>query len=139
MDLDGEWFDRDTDIYGQYPALRASRERLVDWHHTTFMASRNDDPAGGRMKGAILGHIVMDEDPEDVLRKGSGTLCESLLMVQAKEGNIVCPNKQSDPLESFHNGHLLESETYIGGHVECLEAGIIHFTKLPSLTPPTHL
>ena len=66
--------------------------------------------------------------PEDVLRKGSGTLCESLLMVQAKEGNIVCPNKQSDPLESFHNGHLLESETYIGGHVECLEAG--EFTAL---------
>ena len=82
---------------------------------------------------------VIPMGPEDVLRKGSGTLCESLLMVQAKEGNIVCPNKQSDPLESFHNGHLLESETYIGGHVECLEAGNIHFTKLLSLTLPTHL
>ncbi len=22
------------------------------------------------------------------------------------------------------NGHLLESETYIGGHVECLESGV---------------
>ena len=68
---------------------------------------------------------VIPMGPEDVLRKGSGTLCESLLMVQAKEGSIVCPNKQSDPLESFHNGHLLESETYIGGHVECLEAGAV--------------
>ena len=73
---------------------------------------------------------VIPMGPEDVLRKGSGTLCESLLMVQAKEGNIVCPNKQSDPLESFHNGHLLESETYIGGHVECLEAGMIHYVFL---------
>ena len=27
-------------------------------------------------------------------RKGSGTLCESLLMVEAFRGNIVCPNKQ---------------------------------------------
>lgn len=61
---------------------------------------------------------------EDVLRKGSGTLCEALLMVEAYRGNIICPNKQNDPLESFHNGHLLESETYIGGHVECLEAGV---------------
>ena len=31
---------------------------------------------------------------EDVLRKGSGTLCEQLLMVEAFRGNIVCPNKQ---------------------------------------------
>ena len=79
---------------------------------------------------------VIPMGPEDVLRKGSGTLCESLLMVQAKEGNIVCPNKQSDPLESFHNGHLLESETYIGGHVECLEAGVsIMYIYLASSCP----
>jgi DNA polymerase epsilon subunit 1 len=76
--------------------------------------------------------------PEDVLRKGSGTLCEALLMVEAYRGNIVCPNKQVDPLTSFHNGHLLESETYIGGHVECLEAGVFRadipakFTLVPS-------
>ena len=29
-----------------------------------------------------------------VLRKGSGTLCEALLMVQAFHANIVFPNKQ---------------------------------------------
>jgi DNA polymerase epsilon subunit 1 len=62
--------------------------------------------------------------PEDVLRKGSGTLCEALLMVQACEKNIICPNKQIDPLSKFHKGHLLESETYIGGKVECLETGV---------------
>lgn len=56
-DLDGEWFDAETDLYGTYRALRASRERLVDWHH-------NQDPTG-RMKGALLGHVVMDEQPED--------------------------------------------------------------------------
>eukprot|EP00966_Prymnesium_polylepis_P294167 6793897-Prymnesium_polylepis.5 len=59
-----------------------------------------------------------------VLRKGSGTLCESLLMVEAYNANVICPNKQvDDPTASFE-GHLLESETYVGGHVECLQTGI---------------
>lgn len=75
---------------------------------------------------------------EDVLRKGSGTLCEALLMVEAYKGNIICPNKQTEALERFYEGHLLDSETYIGGHVECLEAGVFRadipekFSMVPS-------
>ena len=61
---------------------------------------------------------------EDVLRKGSGTLCEALLMVEAYKGGIICPNKQVTKAERFHNGHPLESDTYVGGHVESLESGI---------------
>ena len=61
--------------------------------------------------------------PEDVLRKGSGTLCETLLMVQATRKNIICPNSQKDSVK-FYQGHLLEGETYIGGKVECLETGV---------------
>ena len=34
--------------------------------------------------------------PEDVLNKGSGSLCESLLMIAAYRKNIICPNKQVD-------------------------------------------
>jgi DNA polymerase epsilon subunit 1 len=67
---------------------------------------------------------IIPMGPEDVLRKGSGTLCEALLMVQACEKGIICPNKEKEPLEKFHEGHLLESETYIGGKVECLETGV---------------
>jgi len=67
---------------------------------------------------------IIPMPPADVLRKGSGTLCEVLLMVKAADGGILCPNKQQKELAKFHNGHLLESETYIGGHVECLESGI---------------
>lgn len=67
---------------------------------------------------------IIPMGPEDVLRKGSGTLCETLLMTQASSKNILCPNKQSDALAKFHQGHLLESETYIGGKVECLETGV---------------
>ena len=62
--------------------------------------------------------------PDEVLRKGSGTLCESLLMAEAYRGNIVCPNKQRSAGEQHFNGHPLESETYIGGHVECLQSGV---------------
>lgn len=44
--------------------------------------------------------------------------------VQAYKANVICPNKhQSDP-EKFHGSQLLDSETYIGGHVECLESGV---------------
>ncbi|KAF2000328.1 DUF1744-domain-containing protein [Amniculicola lignicola CBS 123094] len=62
--------------------------------------------------------------PDDVLRKGTGTLCEMLLMVQAYQKGIVLPNKHQAPKEAFWEGHLLESETYVGGHVESIEAGV---------------
>ncbi|KAG6324716.1 DNA polymerase epsilon catalytic subunit [Claviceps purpurea] len=61
---------------------------------------------------------------DDTLRKGTGTLCEMLLMVQAYQRGIVLPNKHQSPKEAFWEGHLLESETYVGGHVESIEAGV---------------
>jgi len=68
---------------------------------------------------------IIPMGPEDVLRKGSGTLCEALLMVEACTKDIICPNKQKDPVAKFtEKGNLLESETYIGGKVECLETGV---------------
>jgi DNA polymerase epsilon subunit 1 len=67
---------------------------------------------------------VIPLGPDDTLRKGTGTLCEMLLMVQAYQKNIVLPNKHKEPKEAFWEGHLLESETYVGGHVESIEAGV---------------
>ena len=67
---------------------------------------------------------IIPMTPDEVLRKGSGTLCESLLMVEAYNANVVCPNKQVDDTSASCDGHLLESETYVGGHVECLQTGI---------------
>ncbi|EPQ31767.1 uncharacterized protein PFL1_01099 [Pseudozyma flocculosa PF-1] len=67
---------------------------------------------------------IIPLNPDEVLRKGSGTLCETLLMIQAYEGNIVMPNRHTDPVGNTYKGHLLESETYVGGHVEALEAGV---------------
>ncbi|KAK2743262.1 DNA polymerase epsilon catalytic subunit [Myotisia sp. PD_48] len=67
---------------------------------------------------------IIPLSPDDVLRKGTGTLCEMLLMVQAYQHNIILPNKHQDPNEAFWDGHLLDSETYVGGHVESIEAGV---------------
>lgn len=62
---------------------------------------------------------------EQVLRKGSGTLCEALLMVQAFHANIIFPNKQEQVFNKLtDDGHVLDSETYVGGHVEALESGV---------------
>lgn len=67
---------------------------------------------------------IIPLNPDDTLRKGTGTLCEMLLMVQAYKNEIILPNKHKDPPEAFYEGHLLESETYVGGHVESIEAGV---------------
>ncbi|KAF2871023.1 DNA polymeras-like protein epsilon [Massariosphaeria phaeospora] len=67
---------------------------------------------------------ILPLGPDDALRKGTGTLCEMLLMVEAFEKGIVLPNKHQAPKEAFWDGHLLESETYVGGHVESIEAGV---------------
>lgn len=37
---------------------------------------------------------------------------------------IVMPNRHEERQGSMYNGHLLVSETYVGGHVEALEAGV---------------
>lgn len=69
---------------------------------------------------------IIPLNPDDVLRKGSGTLCEMLLMCQAHDKRIVAPNKNNDSAigKLTKDGHVLESETYIGGHVEALRTGV---------------
>lgn len=68
---------------------------------------------------------IIPMEPDEILRKGSGTLCETLLMVEAYHANIVFPNKQMSELNKLSvEGHVLDSETYVGGHVEALESGV---------------
>ncbi|XP_055338827.1 DNA polymerase epsilon catalytic subunit A-like [Paramacrobiotus metropolitanus] len=72
---------------------------------------------------ALCTIIPMEQD--SVLRKGSGTLCETLLMVEAHKANVIFPSKHNSMLHKLtKDGHVVESETYVGGHVEALEAGI---------------
>ena len=48
------------------------------------------------------------------------------------------PNRHEDAHGKMYDGHLLASETYVGGHVEALEAGVFrsdipaHFKVEPS-------
>lgn len=83
---------------------------------------------------------IIPLNPDEVLRKGSGTLCETLLMVlcglcyqphltvhtqvEAYRADIIMPNRHEDSHCNMFEGHLLASETYVGGHVEALEAGV---------------
>ncbi|CAG9128372.1 unnamed protein product [Plutella xylostella] len=44
-------------------------------------------------------------------------------MVQAFLARVVFPNKQADELNKLTgDGHVLDAETYVGGHVEALES-----------------
>ncbi|XP_062079910.1 DNA polymerase epsilon catalytic subunit A-like [Humulus lupulus] len=56
----------------------------------------------------------------------------TLLLFQAYKANVIFPNKHQSESEKFHNNRLLESETYIGGHVECLESGVFRSDLLTS-------
>ncbi|XP_055908659.1 DNA polymerase epsilon catalytic subunit 1 isoform X2 [Eupeodes corollae] len=68
---------------------------------------------------------IIPMEPDEILRKGSGTLCETLLMVEAYHANIIFPNKQKEEQNKFSSdGYLIDSETYVGGHVEALECGV---------------
>ena len=64
---------------------------------------------------------IIPMEPDSVLRKGSGTLCEMLLMVQAYSANIIYPNKQETVLNKLTaDGFVIDSETYVGASVEAL-------------------
>lgn len=46
-------------------------------------------------------------------------------MVQAFHANIIFPNKQVQVFNKLtDDGHVMDSETYVGGHVEALESGV---------------
>lgn len=46
-------------------------------------------------------------------------------MVQAYHANIIFPNKQETEFNKLtSDGHVLDTETYVGGHVEALESGV---------------
>jgi DNA polymerase epsilon subunit 1 len=73
----------------------------------------------------FLGNVI-PLSSDDVLWKIAGTLCEMLLMFQAREKRIVAPNKPDGSAfgKLSRDGHILEFETYVGGHVESLRTGI---------------
>ena len=47
------------------------------------------------------------------------------------QASVIAPNKHAAAQEPMFRGHLLESETYIGGKVEALESGVFR-SDLPT-------
>ena len=47
-----------------------------------------------------------------------------LSQVEAFRGNVIMPNRHEESHGTMFDGHLVASETYVGGHVEALEAGV---------------
>jgi hypothetical protein len=65
VDLDGQWFHPGTDVYGGIKALRQTRRRAVDWHHSFAPPSSAQGDPTGKMTGALIGEIELDEEPEE--------------------------------------------------------------------------
>lgn len=60
-------------------------------------------------------------------------------MVQAFHANIIFPNKQEQVFNKLtDDGHVLDSETYVGGHVEALESGVFR-SDIPCRFKMVHL
>ena len=59
---------------------------------------------------------IIPMEPDEVLRKGSGTLCETLLMVQGYHGNIIFPNKQ-ESVSQYHTNLHMYIYSYVPIHV----------------------
>jgi DNA polymerase epsilon subunit 1 len=63
---------------------------------------------------------------------------DAAAQVEAYQAHIIMPNRHEEPHGVTYEGHLLASETYVGGHVEALEAGVFrsdiptHFKVEPS-------
>ncbi|MEQ2187281.1 hypothetical protein GOODEAATRI_003085 [Goodea atripinnis] len=122
------------DSQGEYKSSQAIHMDCLRWvkRDSYLPVGSHNLKAAAKAK---LGYDPVELDPEEmcrmateepqVLRKGSGTLCEALLMVQAFHANIVFPNKQEQIFNKLTgDGHVLDSETYVGGHVEALESGV---------------
>lgn len=55
-------------------------------------------------------------------------------MTEAFNRGIIFPNKKMEEKEKMYKGHWLDSETYIGGKVECLRSGVFRSDILTKFT-----
>lgn len=65
VDLDGEFFSERTDIFGAFPELRRTRERLTDFHHSARPPGPGYGDPTGMMKGVFIGKSILDTEPDE--------------------------------------------------------------------------
>ena len=115
-DVDGQYFDERSDLAGPYAALKASRARLVDWHHDDHGV-----PSDARwMKGSILGRIDMDPTPSEMTYEGE--VYEGIAAdFWAREGEkrlalVKALSKRNVPI--FGSGAALYNKAGPDGHID---------------------
>lgn len=73
---------------------------------------------------------IIPMSPDDVLRQGSGTLCEQLLMAEAYQKNILFPNKYKPVYNQYFTDpsnkkkYFIYDDSFVGGTVQSLKCGI---------------
>lgn len=65
VDLDDEFFDERTDIFGPYEALRKNPERLVDFQHSFRPPGPRYGDDTGMMSGHLVGKSILRPDPDE--------------------------------------------------------------------------
>ncbi|CAA9989020.1 DNA polymerase epsilon, catalytic subunit a, putative [Plasmodium knowlesi strain H] len=73
---------------------------------------------------------IIPMNPDNVLRQGSGTLCEQLLMAEAYKKNILFPNKFKPAYNQYFTDveskkkYFIYDDSFVGGTVQSLKCGI---------------
>ncbi|GAW81728.1 DNA polymerase epsilon, catalytic subunit a [Plasmodium gonderi] len=73
---------------------------------------------------------IIPMNPDNVLRQGSGTLCEQLLMAEAYKKNILFPNKSKPVYNQYFTDfenkkkYFIYDDSFVGGTVQSLKCGI---------------
>ena len=65
VDLDGQTFTENTDIFGGIKALRESSERLTDFHHSYAPPGKGYGDPTGMMSGHLIGKSILHPDPDE--------------------------------------------------------------------------
>lgn len=102
-DIDGEFFDETTDIFGSYRVLRQDPERLVDFHHSL-------DPTK-IMGTTVIGKSMLDPNPDE-----DGWWVD--FWVKAGEKRVALVKALSERAQLFGSSQITKNEDMVGGNAK---------------------
>lgn len=115
-DLDGQYFDEKSDLTGPYAGLKATRSRIVDWHHDGAGVPKDAQ----WMKGSILGRIDMDPDPSEMHYEDEiieGVAADWWARAGERRLALVkALSRKNKPI--FGSGQALYAKAGVDGHID---------------------